>query len=290
LASVGSEADASKAIPALWAALRDTDRIVRTNAAAALGKILPDNEWAIAPSLPALSELLKDKHAHVRLAAAGALLRIGHGDVALPTFLAALKANEIAVRRYAARHLSAKSLRDQAKSAAAALSKAIADPDSLVRINAATSLIVLGEADTGFSVIRSAARDSDESVRRRAENVLRSRWPNDPAIVQALIEATNDELESVRLAAAGALVDMGRPELAVATLVELMRNEGGPCSSEARDELERFEPRQRAALPALRAAHLKERGYVHNVIRRAIQRLDPAGPEDPSLFLFDEPE
>jgi HEAT repeat protein len=71
LAEIGSAA--TEAVPAVIAALRDTDEVVRAGAAAALGKIGP----AAAETVPALIAALGDADKMVRRSAAGTLEHIG---------------------------------------------------------------------------------------------------------------------------------------------------------------------------------------------------------------------
>src|SRR5262245_12186557 len=66
-------ADAGRTVPALAEALRDENRYVRHDAAAALGKLGPA---AAAYAVPGLVAALKDREKTVRTAAAAALKRV----------------------------------------------------------------------------------------------------------------------------------------------------------------------------------------------------------------------
>ena len=99
-----SRLDIESALPALTAALRDEDGLVRSRSAQAIGEIGP----AAAPAVPALIELLKNKEEGSRIGACIALRGIGPpANAALPVLKRALADPSNDVRRFATNSIAA---------------------------------------------------------------------------------------------------------------------------------------------------------------------------------------
>jgi HEAT repeat protein len=117
------------AVPALVAALKDPNEILRARAALALGNI--DPVVAIAPMLYALTDTTS-----VRVSAVYALARAG--PAAVPALTQALTNDDQRVRSGAAEAL--RDIGKEAKPTVPALKEALKDPDPGVRLSAAVAL------------------------------------------------------------------------------------------------------------------------------------------------------
>lgn len=158
-----------KAIPALVAALQDTDAQVRATAAFALGcfkvkaitaveplimSLEDSDEWVRAKAVEALSHIrhpkatihlaaaLHDNYPGVRAKAALALPNIADVSFAVPLLIAALTDTDTRVRAAAADALGM--FGSEANLAAPHLVNALQDEDLYVQINAAKALIKIG--------------------------------------------------------------------------------------------------------------------------------------------------
>jgi CubicO group peptidase (beta-lactamase class C family) len=153
------------AVPALVAALADTDARVREDAAQALGRIGPAARDAIDPLVATFS----GTDPYVAGAAAIALARIG--AEAVPALLRALTDADASVRWSAAITLGR--LGDAAREAAPALAIALGDASENVRSCSATALGTIGpHAVAAVPALTEALHDRDEDVRRAARLAL----------------------------------------------------------------------------------------------------------------------
>ena len=147
---------AKEAVPALIAALKNSNLIIQNSAKKALGKIGLE-------AVPALIAALKDSYWHVREAAADALGNIGPAAKdAVPALIAALKDSNKFVRRATAYALGG--IGPVAKEAVPALIVALKDSAWRVRKAAAEAL-----GNIGPTV---ALKDSDLDVRRVVKKAL----------------------------------------------------------------------------------------------------------------------
>jgi HEAT repeat protein len=172
--------DAEPAVPALSAALHDSDPQVRSLAALTLGKIGPAAE----PAIPALVDMLKESDPRLRAAAATALGLFGPGaQDAIPALTEALRDSDDEVRRSADGAIRLirmydTPLDDDGKQAARAklpeLTHALRDADPRTRYLAASFLGQLGpEAGTAIPALRDLLGDDRAYVRRAAREALK---------------------------------------------------------------------------------------------------------------------
>lgn len=262
-------ASTTAAAAALIDALRAERSVVRTNAALALG-MLPEEA---AQLVPALTAALGDTNVSVRINAASSLSAIARATIrrdrkaqhgipfkdSVAPLAAALNDPDEAVRSNAAAALA--NLGALAKPAEPILQGKLKDGAELVRVNAALALwrvsennkdIVLPVLRDGVSSqrssvrlsaisaleqmgpaaaqsqkeLRGALRDDDELVRRNAASALGSIGPEASDAVPDLLKALRDKSEYVRLLAAEAIFrirrDAGGP--AIDTVSRIMQD------------------------------------------------------------------
>jgi HEAT repeat protein len=179
------------AIPKLQAALRDTDALVKRDAALSLGQFEPE------PVRVALNDLLglcKDPSGEVRRAVVGVLIRIVGPEDA---------------------------------QASAPLRALLADGDEEVRRNAALALSNIGGKDAAAAtpVLVDALHRGDLELRRQAAAALRNLGPEAARAVPDLVQVLRDPDVELRANAAVALGGIGpAAEKAVPALVELTAN------------------------------------------------------------------
>jgi hypothetical protein len=156
--------DAKAAIPALIAALKDTDPSVRMEATIALSKIGPE-------AITALTEALKSKNSYQRM---GAALSLGHMGSAAKKAVAALqealKDKSLAVRCHAAQALF-RIDPEQAEAAVPVLAEGLKSDRQHIRMAAATTIGLIGPA------AKSAAPALREARSRRTISICGSRQP-----------------------------------------------------------------------------------------------------------------
>jgi HEAT repeat protein len=189
-------ARAEAAAPALVAAFRDPDREVRIAAAGAVGKIGPT-------ALDLLGPVLKDGDADARCSALEAIRHFGpKGKAAVPLVIGALKDRDYQVRTFASVALAG-----IGELAVPALVGALKDRDPLARLSAGTALVRLG--DPAVKALAAALQSKDVDLRRGAANALGLHGPKAKAAVPALTAALRDADPEVRTNAALALRRMG---------------------------------------------------------------------------------
>ncbi len=162
-------ADAAS-VPALVAALANTDSYVRAGALWTLRELGPEAREA----LPALTAAANDAHPGVRAVAVQALARVGQGDPAsVAALVAALQGEGDADYRWkAARALG--HLGPQAKAAIPGLAAAVGDENGHVRREAVIALGRMGpDAGTsGVPALLRALDDPDPEIRGAAATAL----------------------------------------------------------------------------------------------------------------------
>ncbi|MFH1924461.1 MAG: ankyrin repeat domain-containing protein [Planctomycetota bacterium] len=194
LAVLALEAMGRKAVPSLIAAMRANDEETR-NQAVRLLAVMGDEP------LPELGQLLKDPVADVRLRTVFTLGEIGPPAVSL--LAEALGDPEHGVRCLAADALVG--IGPKGKPAAAAVRKALADENSLVRIHAARALWAIERDPAAVGRLVDCLRAKDPAVRLMAAVALKAVGPAAKVASDALSEATCDSLDPVALAASRAL-------------------------------------------------------------------------------------
>lgn len=146
---------------ALVQGLKDPDRLVREYSASSLGSL---GEVAMEQAAPAVADLLLDSSDAVKQAAARALGEIGATPKALHSAIAALGHSEVRTRRAAVLALG----RIEAGSAFTPLTKAVGDPDALVRQGALAALGELADERARPYFRNRLAQDPDQGVRSEA--------------------------------------------------------------------------------------------------------------------------
>ncbi|MEI7684639.1 MAG: HEAT repeat domain-containing protein [Planctomycetota bacterium] len=193
-----------KAIPALIDCLHNHDPIARCAAAATLGNVEPRSKEIAS----GLRIALKDREPAVRLAASRALRLFDGAEAgfAVSALMELLASSDPETRRDAAAALG--EFGSVAKAALPPLHKLLSDSDPLVR-NAASwaGARITSSAANRYAVITliSALRDRDPRTRLDAARHLGSLGPDAREAIAALREARQDDVETVRNAAAEAL-------------------------------------------------------------------------------------
>jgi HEAT repeat protein len=170
----------------LVGALRNSDEKVRSEAAAALGKVAPENPMTVT----ALGRALKDDNGYVRTAAIQALAAIGEpAKEVLPALIDAL--GDRATRNSAARTLGI--LKASAAPAVPALQRLLHDPDAWFSVQVAKSLWQIShDRDATVPVIRPLLQEPDVSLRLHAAEALWRIDPEERALVPLLREVFDE--------------------------------------------------------------------------------------------------
>ncbi|PNG53100.1 putative oxidoreductase/HEAT repeat-containing protein [Variovorax sp. WDL1] len=238
------------AVPALIAAMRDSDDNVRIRAAGALEGLGAKARSAVA----ALIVGLKDPHRYVRSSCASALRKIGAGATsAIPALIEVLSDDDDRTAAEAADALAAmgpaampaipalvrslsggfvymsarRALKGLGAAAAPELARALGHPNVQVRQRAAWTLEDLGpQATAAVTALSATLKDSDAGVRRGAAKALAAIGPAARSAAAALRVAQSDADSSVRLAAADALLKVSPADAVshVATLAARLRD------------------------------------------------------------------
>jgi HEAT repeat protein len=168
LGSFRHHQQAQSAIPSLIGLLKDEDAVVRSNAAATLGWICIDPVPKEARLVSALKSALGDDSVHVRMAAAGALFRIGEVEATIPALTSALVDESEPVRLYATLTLGGPRMVNFRSRVLPALRTALRDRAARVRVAAAGGLLSLGDAEKALPVLAAERDNPDDMVRRHA--------------------------------------------------------------------------------------------------------------------------
>ncbi len=190
----------AEAAPALIEALRDPDAGVRQRAAWALGMI---GEDALGADRSPLAPLLFDADPGVREAAATALAQTGDTQAGIELLVEQIRAAGAPAdsKRLAAAALGGM----EARSAVAALTALLSDPDARVRRWAAAALGEIADPQTVGPLAKVLSKDADPGV--RLEAAFRLGKFGGAAARPALTAAMNDADENVRRVASMALKD-----------------------------------------------------------------------------------
>lgn len=263
LGQIGAEA--RKAVPALTEALTDEDESIRQWAAHALGQIGPEARSAV----PALTAALRDDNAFVRLKAAEAVWDLEHQDEpALPALAAALGHGNWLVVREAAFTLG--KIGGRARAAVPALVEAVKHPSGEVRKAAAEALKKI-DPTALVAALADALQCSDKYVRMGAAFGLGEAGPAAGAALPALLGALRDESWLVCRAATVALGQVGAAARgAVPSLIAALKDEHELVRQAAAEALGHIGADARDALPALVEA-LKDKD--DDVSREAAEAL-----------------
>jgi HEAT repeat protein len=291
-------------IPALMAALKDQNFIVRKNAAIALG----ENGPAAKSVTPALVETLKDDNPVVRREAAVALAKVqGDSDLTVPALIAALKDSDVWVRDRAIGSLG--ELGPRAKAAIPALLeimkqspgretdtsgraiaalqkidpeiirpllvKELSSPDASTRAQAVRALGGLGDAaKDALPAMEKLLKDPDNKVRVVAAQAV---WKMDrakvSAVVPVFIEGLRDQTSWYNRGTSAHLLGQIGPEAkaAIPVLMETLKDQHEDIRGLAADALGQMGPEAKAAIPALEQA--RDNDAEEDVRRRAAKAL-----------------
>ena len=189
--------DASRAVPAVSGALRDSDAEVRRAAADALGSMEDDG------AVPALMAVARDPDVEVRRAVMQALTNLGDRR-ALPTFVAALSDADAEVRYHAAEGIGNI---ENLRVAPPELVRAMEDRNDEVRHAAAHALGHIKDP-AGMRALIAHVTDPKVEVRQAVVESLDEF--DDPAVTAALRTALRDTNAEVRQSAVKALGNRNR--------------------------------------------------------------------------------
>jgi HEAT repeat protein/beta-lactamase regulating signal transducer with metallopeptidase domain len=243
-----------RSVPALIDALRDSDSEVRANSADALGNMEDPR------AIPGLTAAIKDPSPEVRRRAICAISNMEGGNKPVDAFIAALSDSNAEVREAAVEAVG--ELED--KRAVRPLIKLLSDPSADVRHQTAHALGNLQDP-TAADPLAAALRDSDADVRGAAAQSLAELGLTQAP--PALIGATKDKNPDVRQNAVQALGQIRDPK-SVPTLRLALNDSNADVRDAAIDALS--EVRDSSALDALVAA-LKSSDP--NVRRQAAEAL-----------------
>jgi HEAT repeat protein len=163
LAELGPRA--GRAIPKLLTVLNDEDRFVRRSAAATLGFIVTARSAERDEAVAALARTLDDKDPNVRLAAAGALVKLGDARKAAGALIAAYGGTESFFRDWA-RSI----MRDASdpRPFVALLAKELRDRDARRRDEVLHTLQMIASPEAVRSILETALAGDDPEIRKWA--------------------------------------------------------------------------------------------------------------------------
>lgn len=191
---------------ALGSLLSDRDSWVRCRAASSLGQMGKEAVAALSP----LVDSLRDSDFCV--AEKSALALGGLGDAAVPSLLGALKSNNAAARRGAARSLGHMSPEIHAQVAAVLLPDLL-NKDPFLRGETAMNVTAMGKV--GVPIFLEALKQNDDDLRQRAVDGLGEIGIVTPDVLDALIGLFNDPQRTIRLKASVVLGRMGQRDESV---------------------------------------------------------------------------
>jgi HEAT repeat protein len=233
-------------------------------------------------SIPALKAALGDTEFAVRFAAALALVQIGdgtgHAD-AIPALVEGLQQTSEDVRIKASRNLL--QTKSAAKGAIPALAKLLDDKVPEVRFEAALALVGIDPSKAAGGVpalIAGVESDNDNSV-LRATKALAVLGPVAKDAAPALLAKCDTQYPQWRQHAAAALarVDPAQTPKAVEVLVGLLKDrKAGIAHRDAITALRRIGPNAKSAMPAL-VELLNDKDYDHADVAVAMLVIDADG-------------
>jgi HEAT repeat protein len=275
LAKLSARPQMTAAIPALCAALKDEDALVRVKTAAALWQWDPN----AADLVPIFLDGFEDPNSEVKRTAFNGLemmgpsaataasvlgekmrnddaetgpakrLLIGIGKAAVPTLILGLGSESKTVRAQTA--LALERIGSDAADAVPALHGALRDENLEVRLSAAEALWrIEGKPGAVVSVFLDAYQHGDRKMRNRCIWFLKYAWPKSPEALAGYLSAFKDPDCEVRRTAVHAQVEPVLPlanEL-IRALVDSLKDEDEEVVNYSRQRLSRMGP---AALPYL---------------------------------------
>jgi HEAT repeat protein len=266
LAELGPEA--LEAVPSLLQALkRPENHSIHFEIAQSLGEI------GSVAAVPALEELLKDSDGMIRLQAAVSLEKIRPTDTwPAPAVVEALRSDSRTLRGMAAGALC--EIDRDASDAVATLETMTHEGYWDLRVDAAAALGCIGPAAaSAMPTVKSlAATDPEPLVRRVAVVAMAAIEPQSPEAVGALTSALQSEEYLVRGLAAHAL---GRREATSTTLMALeraLKDESLEVRAEAARSLGRIGSAAAQSTPALREALNDKQPRVRRAAADALKR------------------
>jgi len=237
--------------------LKHPEPRVRRLAAEALGK------QKVESAMPALAELLKDNDVYIRGAAAEALERIG--PKAVPVLVGALNYPEKASRLAALNtltHLAPTAREAQTQETLAALTAALKDQDTDVRIHAASVLGSIGtKARSALPALFEAAKDTSNLGSGGRSNLPKS--VTEMAIAAALKIDPNC-IEALA-------------KVALPNLIAALKSKDQAILQAAGYALAKLGPQAKPALAALQEAHKNARRFAESAITSALAALGGEG-------------
>jgi HEAT repeat protein len=259
----GDEGDAT-AVPALVAALRDSDQFMRGYAADALASIGPVAKDAVPALLAALNDPRDEEHLHARYKAALALAQIGpDAKVALPALVKALGDEERSVRYAAASVLCG--MRADAAEAAPALIKLLGSDYSMFGDSRSGMRASIMDIGTGvIPALIEALGDDSVKVRDFAATILGQFGP----VASDAVPALED------LGSASALGRIG--VAAIPALTRLLGHADAKTRMLAAVALLRFGPDASPAIPSLAKALADKNAGVRRHASRALGSIGVA--------------
>jgi len=269
-------ADAGAACPALADALRTRVREVSLEAATALSRIGE-------ASVPALLRALKDEHQEVRHAAVYALGEIGpDAKEAVPALVGMLEEKDEGMRRSVAYSLSR-----IGPPGLAGLIDSLARGKGPTRDSAAKLLLqYYGALRQAMPALVRMAADESPEMRRQALETLGAIREADVVTVRVATGALKDPDVNVRLAAIGALGQLGgEAQSMVLPLQACLRDESAAVRASAARALVRIGTIAGSAVPALTYLLHDENEDVRNAAKQALGAIQadsvktPAGSE-----------
>jgi HEAT repeat protein len=204
------------AVPLLVKALADRDEATRARAAECLAALGPGASEAV----PALVAALTDESPAVRRAAAFAAGKLGSKSV-VPLLIEAITDRDEAARSQAAECLAA--LGPGASEAVPALVAALKHPDRKVRSSAAWVLGQIGPETAIEPLLQALNDDPDKWVRRASASSLKFVEPRPAKVVDALLNALQDDFEEVRAVAIESL-QRSMPKRAIPLVIERLED------------------------------------------------------------------
>jgi HEAT repeat protein len=271
--------NASEAVPAATRCLSDVYPVVRSNAAAALGEILANTQNKVPTASDALRRALTDTSAHVRMAAAGALIRIGDYRGVVEALQDGLRNEEQDVRRFAAYKMAGLRLPAAALSSAVpALIEATHDPSCWTRLHAAETLVAAGESRRALATVFETLPYGYTPWLRYCIFIARSIDPADGPAKRLLIQHVHHESPNIRLVAAAGLLRLREFRSAIPILVDGLKDEDKMIRADVLQALQSLGPDDAAAIPLLAAAWESNDAEGTEALDAVIQNIAPKLP------------